>query len=350
MGPPTPPVLGFTVSADLISGLIDCAIRCGVPRTRLADMIDQDSDAVAMGSPRPRYSGEHILKLWDRILRETGDPIIGFRMALVAGFKTFGVLGQILPRCATVLEAYRQTARYSALASDGARVGITCGGNALTISLALVNMVPNEISRTILLWGLTNLCLVPQRLAGTSAVPKAITCAFAAPGQAAERALRQHFRFEFDHADSQVIFDRSIGDVVVPSADADLQALLAEVMDRHLAALGPAASFEQAMLTVLRSMLDGNMPTVTSLSLRCGMSQRTIQRRLADSDTSFQRLLRQVLRETSDELLARDNLSHGEIAFLLGYSEESAFSRAYKSWTGHPPSAAAHARSANSRR
>jgi len=91
------------------------------------------------------------------------------------------------------------------------------------------------------------------------------------------------------------------------------------------------------MLTVIRSMMNGNMPTLASLSLRSGMSQRTLQRRLAESNTSFQRLLRQVLHETSDELLARESLSHGEIAFLLGYSEESAFSRAYKSWTGNPP-------------
>jgi len=80
------------------------------------------------------------------------------------------------------------------------------------------------------------------------------------------------------------------------------------------------------------------MPTLASLSRRSGMSQRTLQRRLAESNTSFQRLLRQVLREVSDELLAREDLSHSEIAFLLGYSEESTFSRAYKSWTGHPPS------------
>jgi AraC-like DNA-binding protein len=44
-----------------------------------------------------------------------------------------------------------------------------------------------------------------------------------------------------------------------------------------------------------------------------------------------------VLHEMSDDLLARRDLSHGEIAFLLGYSEESAFSRAYRSWTGYPP-------------
>jgi AraC-like DNA-binding protein len=55
---------------------------------------------------------------------------------------------------------------------------------------------------------------------------------------------------------------------------------------------------------------------------------------------SFDELLQQVLRQEAEDLLARGNLSQGEIAFLLGYSEVSAFSRAYRGWTGHPPSAA----------
>jgi AraC-like DNA-binding protein len=87
--------------------------------------------------------------------------------------------------------------------------------------------------------------------------------------------------------------------------------------------------------------MNGNMPTLASLSRRSGMSRRTLQWRLAEANTSFQRLPRQVLRQALDELLARESMSPGEIAFLLGYSEESAFSRAYKSWTGHPPGEAA---------
>ena len=78
----------FTVSADLIRGIVDCAERCGVARNRLSDMIDRDGTATAKSSAR--YSGVHILKLWDRILRETNDPIIGFRMARTASVKTFG--------------------------------------------------------------------------------------------------------------------------------------------------------------------------------------------------------------------------------------------------------------------
>jgi AraC-like DNA-binding protein len=52
---------------------------------------------------------------------------------------------------------------------------------------------------------------------------------------------------------------------------------------------------------------------------------------------ALQALLQRVLQERAEDLLARGNLTQSEIAFLLGYSEVSAFSRAYCGWTGHSP-------------
>jgi AraC-like DNA-binding protein len=138
------------------------------------------------------------LKLWERIVRISGDPIIGFRMALVAEFKSFGLLGHIAPRCATIRDAFEKTARYVAIASQATRLSIECDAKSMVITAVLE--VPSG-------------------------------------------AVRQNI------------------------------------------------------------------------------------------------LLQKVLQEVSDEHLARGSLTQSELAFLLGYSEQSAFSRAYKAWTGHPPGA-----------
>jgi AraC-like DNA-binding protein len=327
----------FTVSADLIRGLIDCAVQCGIQRERLSDMIGGESTAERKSSTPVRYAGDHTVKLWERILRLTGDPIVGFRMAFFAGPKTFGALGLILPRCLNVLDALRQTERYSALASDGARIWVTVSAQTITVHLTVQDLGRPDVQRAVTLWGLTNLCLMPQRLTQTAFSPKLVIGNCEAPGSSALRALREHLPIRFEPGESQIVFDRRVGEIAIPSADRDLQLLLTETMDRHLEALGPARSFEQGMLVLLRGMMNGTMPTLASLSASAGMSQRTLQRRLNEANTSFQRLLNQVLQEEADQLLARGNLSQGEIAFLLGYSEVSAFSRAYRSWTGHPP-------------
>ena len=67
------------------------------------------------------------------------------------------------------------------------------------------------------------------------------------------------------------------------------------------------------------------------------MSPRTLHRRLEEEGTSFRRVLTDVRRELAARHLQERRLAIGEIAFLLGFSEASAFHRAFKRWTGHAP-------------
>jgi len=327
----------FTVSADLIRGLIDCASRCGIPRRTLVGAMKADeTNRGSLGSGR--YPGEYILKLWERIGRISGDPIIGFRMALVAELKTFGLLGHIAPRCATVLDAFEKTARYAAIASQGVQLSMKCDATSIRFTVVL-NLPSGPIQQNILLWGLTNYSLMPERLTGQTIRPRLIACTCHTPAGADARAVASRFPYKFNARENRVVFDRGVGDLKVPSADADLQSALARLIEQDLEALGPAGGFQEGIVAVVRGMLNGTMPTLAAASARAGMSQRTLQRRLAQSGTCFQALLQKVLQEISDEHLARGSLTQSELAFLLGYSEQSAFSRAYKSWTGHPPGA-----------
>jgi len=69
------------------------------------------------------------------------------------------------------------------------------------------------------------------------------------------------------------------------------------------------------------------------------MSARTLQRRLAAAGLSYHALLDTVRRETAERCVADAELSLGEIAYLVGYSEPAAFHRAFKRWTGVTPQA-----------
>jgi AraC-type transcriptional regulator len=179
------------------------------------------------------------LKLWERIVRMSGDPIIGFRMALAAELKSFGLLGHIAPRCATVLEAFEKTARYVAIASQAAKLSVKCDPRSMVIAVVLD--VPSSIvQQNILLWGLTNYSLLPERLTGKRLRPKLITCAFAAPASADMQTIVGRCPHKFSARDNRIVFDRSVGDLTVPSADPELQSALARLIEQDLEALGPA--------------------------------------------------------------------------------------------------------------
>lgn len=94
----------------------------------------------------------------------------------------------------------------------------------------------------------------------------------------------------------------------------------------------------RAQAEILRSLKDA-VPglDVDDLADRLGVSVRTFQRRLADEDVSTTQLV-DALRETqARELVASGSSSLSEIAFFLGFAEQSAFSRVFKRWTGQAP-------------
>jgi AraC-like DNA-binding protein len=68
------------------------------------------------------------------------------------------------------------------------------------------------------------------------------------------------------------------------------------------------------------------------------MSERTMQRRLEQAGLSFNGLVRQLRQELAEAWLQTGKFDIKHISYLLGYSDVSAFSRAYKRWTGLSPS------------
>jgi AraC-like DNA-binding protein len=83
--------------------------------------------------------------------------------------------------------------------------------------------------------------------------------------------------------------------------------------------------------------LDQGPPTIEQLAKQLSLSPRTLQRRLAAEGASFSELVDQARETTSRRLLHEHSLSLAEIAHLVGFSEQSAFTRAFKKWTGTTP-------------
>ncbi|OZG75520.1 hypothetical protein BTA51_02470 [Hahella sp. CCB-MM4] len=91
----------------------------------------------------------------------------------------------------------------------------------------------------------------------------------------------------------------------------------------------------RALLDMLRSQLVGIEP----VSQRLNMSARTLQRKLKEEGTTYQNELDHIRRELAESYLGHSRLSVSEIAFLLGYQEQSSFNHAFREWLGMSPGA-----------
>jgi AraC-like DNA-binding protein len=101
----------------------------------------------------------------------------------------------------------------------------------------------------------------------------------------------------------------------------------------------PAATFADRARAALSEELQAEHVTAHRLAARLEVSVRTLNRTLAAEGTSYRRLLDQLRLDIAGHHLVDDRVSVAEVAFLLGFSELSAFHRAFKRWTGCTPAA-----------
>lgn len=110
-------------------------------------------------------------------------------------------------------------------------------------------------------------------------------------------------------------------------------------LDKELAAVSSQKSIEQTLLRRISDRLSEGPPRAADVAREMGMGERTLHRRLAAEGVSFLGLLEQARRHLAEGLLVQSDHSIAEIAFLTGYSEQSAFSRAFKRWVDQTPAA-----------
>jgi AraC-like DNA-binding protein len=139
------------------------------------------------------------------------------------------------------------------------------------------------------------------------------------------------------HISGSFAFDRAILDLPLLTAEASLASLLERHAEAMLTKLPDNSSIELAVRRALQPLLPGGEPRIEHVAKSLAMTPRTLQRRLREEDTAFQTVLDEVRRELASTYLDGQARSAGEVAFLLGFADPSAFRRAYKRWNGASP-------------
>jgi AraC-like DNA-binding protein len=108
-------------------------------------------------------------------------------------------------------------------------------------------------------------------------------------------------------------------------------------LEEELSKYNDSASLERRVRIQISQALSQGVPRISDVASCLGLSGRTLQRRLSGRGYSFQTLVDQSRRELARRLLKETDYPLAEVAFLTGFSEQSAFNRAFKRWAGQTP-------------
>jgi AraC-like DNA-binding protein len=269
-------------------------------------------------------------------VRTTGDDNLGLHVAEHAELGSFDVHFYAMVSSPTLGAAFERLCRYQRLIHETSQVRLETSGDRAVLSHRLAGGVAAPRHTAELL--LASWLRAGRVAAGTTWHPTEVRFAHHAP-----QDLREHRRFfaaplRFSTGENALVLPTALLDLPCGRSDLSLLSLL----DRYAAdRLGtpPAAAFADRARAALCEALQSGNATAPGLATRLTLSVRTLHRALAAEGTSYRQLLDQLRLEAAERHLADDRISVAEVAFLVGFSELSAFHRAFKRWTGRTPAA-----------
>lgn len=307
--------------------------QAGVDSTHL--FAEAGLDVTALADPDARYPLANTTRLWALAVRETGDPAFGLSVATQVTQTTFHALGYALIASGSLHEAFERMVRYFRLVTDAAELSLTREADAYRFEVGYVAGVtpaPESIDAFISLF--LRFCrsqlgrdFSPLRVALRRARPE--------PVERFEAVLR--CPLEFSAQCNAVWFPRAAFESPMPDANAELARHNDEVVLRYLSRFD-RENLRARVQAALIDLLPGGEPSAQKVADALHLSVRSLQRKLADEDTTFAKLLGEARQALARSYLQNPRYSVGEITFLLGFADASAFARAFKRWCGVTPS------------
>lgn len=141
----------------------------------------------------------------------------------------------------------------------------------------------------------------------------------------------------FGQDEDSFLLDAATADTLLPTANRAMAATFDEILAGQLSEL-VADDLATRCRTYLLHHLTSGEPSEAEMAAAMGLSRRGMQRRLSELGWSYKRLVDDTRTELAKRYIADPRKSLTEIAFLLGFSEQSAFSRAFRRWVGVSPS------------
>jgi AraC-like DNA-binding protein len=264
------------------------------------------------------------------------DDFLGFHLAMPSEVREIGLLYYVAASSETLGDALRQASRYSAIVNEGALLKY---GNGPEVGITFEYVgVSRHLDRHQMEFFAVLLVRICRQLTGQRIVP--VRVRFTHQRDAASPELVEFFGddIEFNAVADEVMFAPSTGQLPVVSADPYLNRILIKYCDEALA-LRPAnlGSFRAAVENAIVPLLPHGKARAAEAASRLGVSQRTFARRLSLEGLTFSDVLEGMKSDLAQRYLADENLSISQIAWLLGYQEVSAFTHAFKRWTGKTP-------------
>ena len=284
-----------------------------------------------------RVSLERFQDLNERALDLSGDPFFGLKSARYARPVHLGALGFAWLASGTLRCAFERLSRYSRVIQDKLLVELEDDGTVYCVRIdARIPLLRAPIREDGQLSVLLKFC---RTIAGEEFNPARVCFQQDEPPNTAFHYELFRCPIEFGAEATRMEIRREDADRRLAGSNEELASLNEHIVVKYLAHREKSDIVNQAKAAIIDALAEGQV-TEQTVAEALHTTSRNLHRRLSQHDTSFGQLLTETRKELATQYINDRSKTLTEISYLLGFSEVSSFSRAYKRWTGVPPSEA----------
>lgn len=324
----SPTVISSWVSA-MAFGLEQCGVNTAalLPRCGL--------DPAKLEEKHARLPVRTITRIWEKAIAQTGEADLGLKVAEHFQIGAMHALGSALLTSASCAEACRRIERYFPLISNAGGCVITEGDGWVDIFIyspwqgELVHHADIDLA---LAATLKFLC----QLTSNRFKPEQVDLARPIPPDTSHYERIFGCPVQFAQEENRVRFNQTSWQLPLPGGDLELSEISDQLIEQYLQHLETDPLVTQVRGEILER-LPGGEPALAQVAAKLLLSPRSLQRKLEAAGTSFAGVIRSTREELANSYLGDSRYSLKEIAFMLGFSDQANFNRAFKKWYGVSP-------------
>jgi AraC-like DNA-binding protein len=289
-------------------------------------------------SPMPESIAAHsFVCLLDAGAALTADDQFGLHVGERVKLGTYSVYGLILLSCRDFGQVFQQTQRFESLAHDlGVSSLVVQGDTAQYLWHSHFPQASRHLAESVF----AGVRVFSNWLAGMVLPAARLSFTHPAPSDTAEHQRIFGIDVVFGAPNHCAEFPAILLTLPVPNADVGLYPVLQQhaeqLLRQKMRAQADAGIVAQAGAAIAKN-LSQDRARLAFVAEDLGLTQRTLQRKLSDAGTSFQQILDRTRNDLAKDYLRQRSLGLTDIAFLLGFQNQSAFNHAFKEWTGSSP-------------